>query len=133
MWHPLWPHVERSGDRGTAEYEEPRLSFCVQAPRCAWRQIDPFEHEVGGGDEKRPLIGEPARWRPNRGRSGICYGDCAAIWPRPHLLRKSTNLLKCNDLDAMVQQAETLLRCRETSFRASTGLRYPACSAIGEK
>ena len=45
MWHPLWPHVERSGDRGTAEYEKPRLKtqFAKDVFLAAFAYVLPSE------------------------------------------------------------------------------------------
>ena len=40
-----------------------------QAPSGVWRQIDPFEHECGTGNEKSPFVGEPVRLHPEIGRS----------------------------------------------------------------
>ena len=70
-------NVERSGDGTAAQDEKPGLSFRLQAPSGVWRQIDPLEHEVGAGDEKRPFVGEPVRSHPKMGRSGVCHRDCA--------------------------------------------------------
>ena len=48
----------------------------LQRPSGVWRQIDPFEHEVRIGDEKRPFVGEPLRSHLKLGRSGVCHRDC---------------------------------------------------------
>ena len=39
----------------STERQEPCLPFCLEAHVLAGRQIDPFEHEVGIGNEKRPF------------------------------------------------------------------------------
>jgi len=62
-------NVERSGASATAENEKPSLAVRSQAPSGVWRQIDPFEHECGTGNEKSPFVGEPVRLHPEIGRS----------------------------------------------------------------
>ena len=42
-----------------------------------WRQLDPLEHEVGSGDEQRPLVAEPVRSHPCAGRAGVRHRDRA--------------------------------------------------------
>ena len=61
-------NVERSGASATAENEKPSLAVRSQAPSGVWRQIDPFEHECGTGNEKSPFVGEPVRLHPEIGR-----------------------------------------------------------------
>ena len=69
-------NVERSGDGVTAQNEKPSLSFRLQTPSGARRQIDPLEHEVGAGNEKCALVRKPVRSRPKAGWSGDCHRDC---------------------------------------------------------
>ena len=57
------------GASATAENEKPSLAVRSQAPSEVWRQIDPFEHECGTGNEKSPFVGEPVRLHPEIGRS----------------------------------------------------------------
>ena len=52
-------NVERSGDGSPAQNEKPGFSLSLQTPSGVLRQIDPLEHEVGIGDEKRPFVREP--------------------------------------------------------------------------
>ena len=69
-------NVERSGAGAAAENEKPSLAFRLQAPGGVWRQIDPFEHEMRIGNEKRPFVGEPVRLHLEIGRSGVRHRDC---------------------------------------------------------
>ena len=70
-------NFERSGNGIPAQNEKPGFSFRLQRPSGVWCQIDPLEHEVGAGDEKRSFVGEPVRTRPKTGRAGVCDRDCA--------------------------------------------------------
>ena len=58
-----------------AQNEKPGFSFRLQRPGGVWCQIDPLEHEVGAGNEKRSFVGKPVRTRPKSGRAGDCDRD----------------------------------------------------------
>ena len=70
-------NVERTGDGIAVQNEKPGLPFRLQPPIGVWRQLDPLQHEVGAGDEKRPLVAEPVRPHPKTGRAGVSHRDCA--------------------------------------------------------
>ena len=69
-------NVERSGDAATAQNEKPGLSFRLETPTGVWRQIDALEREVGAGDEKCALVGEPVRTYLKMCGSRFCHRDC---------------------------------------------------------
>ena len=76
-WHRRWQRRTIRRRAPPLENEKPGLSFRFQAPSGVWRQIDPFEHEVGIGDEQRSFVGEPVRPHLKLGRSGVRHRDRA--------------------------------------------------------
>jgi len=67
--------IDAAGDTVAADDEEPGLSFSFQTPRGLWRQLHPFEDEVGAGNEKRPFCSKLDRVHLEFRRSGVCYRD----------------------------------------------------------
>ena len=69
-------HVERFGADVTVKNEKPSFSLPVEAPSGIRRQLDPLNHEVRTGNEKRPFVSEPDRASLDMSWPSISGRDC---------------------------------------------------------